>query len=143
MIFLLYAARKRILRQNSITYFPFHFHSSIYKMDCHFCYRCPFALYQQNLKKIIITINYYIIRYMYTVAFLLMPDPSFNTKLSFLYFLEWMLNATFGGYLRAKSSLGLYFSQALFEGLLFGGAYIRSGLYTVGNLHYKTDWVSF
>ena len=34
---------------------------------------------------------------------------------------------------------GRIFSPALFEGLIFGVAYI----YTVGNLHYKTDWVSF
>ena len=32
---------------------------------------------------------------------------------------------------------GLYFSKALFEGLIFGGAYIRRGLYTEGNLHFK------
>ena len=29
---------------------------------------------------------------------------------------------------------GLYFSKALFEGLIFGGAYIRRGLCTEGNL---------
>ena len=28
---------------------------------------------------------------------------------------------------------GLYFSKALFEGLIFGGAYIRRGLPTEGN----------
>lgn len=37
---------------------------------------------------------------------------------------------------------GLIFFTGPFEGLLFGGAYIRSGLYAGGNLHYKTDWVS-
>ena len=37
---------------------------------------------------------------------------------------------------------GLYFSKALFEGLIFGGAYIRRGLSTEGILHFKTDWAS-
>ena len=39
-----------------------------------------------------------------------------------------------------KISQGLHFSKALFEGLIFGGAYIRRGLSTEGNLHFKTDW---
>ena len=37
---------------------------------------------------------------------------------------------------------GLYFSKALFEGLIFGGAYIRRGLSTVGNLRFKLDRAS-
>ena len=37
---------------------------------------------------------------------------------------------------------GLYFSKAPFEGLIFGGAYIRRGLSTEGNLRFKTDWAS-
>ena len=37
---------------------------------------------------------------------------------------------------------GLYFSKALFEGLIFGGAYIQRGLSTEGNLHFKIDWAS-
>ena len=37
---------------------------------------------------------------------------------------------------------GLYFSKALFEGLIFGGAYIRRGLSTEGNLRFKSDWAS-
>ena len=37
---------------------------------------------------------------------------------------------------------GLYFSNALFEGLIFGGAYIRRGLCTEGNLRFKIDWAS-
>ena len=37
---------------------------------------------------------------------------------------------------------GLYFSKALFEGLIFGGAYIRRGLCTEGNLRVKIDWAS-
>ena len=37
---------------------------------------------------------------------------------------------------------GLYFSKALFEGLIFGRAYIRRGLSTEGNLHFKIDWAS-
>ena len=37
---------------------------------------------------------------------------------------------------------GLYFSNALFEGLIFGGAYIRRGLSTEGNLRFKIDWAS-
>ena len=37
---------------------------------------------------------------------------------------------------------GLYFSKALFEGLIFGGAYIRSGLSTEGNLRLKIDWAN-
>ena len=37
---------------------------------------------------------------------------------------------------------GLYFSNALFEGLIFGGAYIRRGLSTEGNLRFKIDWAN-
>ena len=37
---------------------------------------------------------------------------------------------------------GLYFSKTLFEGLIFGGAYIRRGLSTEGNLRFKIDWAS-
>ena len=32
---------------------------------------------------------------------------------------------------------GLYFSKALFEGLIFGGAYDRRGLNREGNLRFK------
>ena len=41
-----------------------------------------------------------------------------------------------------KKPQGFYFSKALFEGLIFGGAYIRRGLSTEGNLHFKIDWAS-
>ena len=35
------------------------------------------------------------------------------------------------------------FSRGLFlEGLIFGGAYIRRGLPTEGNLRFKIDWAS-
>ena len=37
---------------------------------------------------------------------------------------------------------GLYFSNALFKGLIFGGAYIRRSLSTEGNLRVKIDWAS-
>ena len=37
---------------------------------------------------------------------------------------------------------GLYFSRALFERLIFGGAYIRRGLSTEGNLRFKLDRAS-
>ena len=37
---------------------------------------------------------------------------------------------------------GLYFLKALFEGLIFGGAYIRRGLSTEGNVRLKIDWDS-
>ena len=37
---------------------------------------------------------------------------------------------------------GLYFSKAVFEGLIFGGADIRRGLSTEGNLRLKIDWAS-
>ena len=37
---------------------------------------------------------------------------------------------------------GLYFSKALFEGLIFGGAYIRRGLSMEENLHFEIDWDS-
>ena len=37
---------------------------------------------------------------------------------------------------------GLYFSKALFEGLICGGAYIRRGLSTEGNLRFKLDRAS-
>ena len=35
-----------------------------------------------------------------------------------------------------------YFSKALFEGLIFGEAYIRRGLSTEGNLRFKVDWAN-
>ena len=35
---------------------------------------------------------------------------------------------------------GLYFSKALFEGLVFGGAFIRRDLTSEGNLSFKIDW---
>ena len=35
---------------------------------------------------------------------------------------------------------GLYFSKALFEGLIFGRAYIRRGLSMEENLGFKIDW---
>ena len=35
-----------------------------------------------------------------------------------------------------------YFSKALFELLIFGGAYIRRGLSTEGNLRFEIDWAS-
>ena len=37
---------------------------------------------------------------------------------------------------------GLYFSKTLFEGLIFGGAYIRTGLSTEVNLRFKINWAS-
>ena len=37
---------------------------------------------------------------------------------------------------------GLYFAKALFEGLIFGGAFIPRGLSTEGNLRFKIDWAS-
>ena len=37
---------------------------------------------------------------------------------------------------------GLYFSKALFEGLISGGAYTWRGLSTEGNLCFKIDWAS-
>ena len=37
---------------------------------------------------------------------------------------------------------GLYFSKALFEGLIFGGAYIRRGLSKEGNLRFTIDRAS-
>ena len=40
------------------------------------------------------------------------------------------------------SPRGLYFSKALFEGFIFGGAYIRRGLSTEGNLRFKIDWAN-
>ena len=40
------------------------------------------------------------------------------------------------------SPRGLYFSKILFEGLIFGGAYIRRDLCTEGNLRLKIDWAS-
>ena len=37
---------------------------------------------------------------------------------------------------------GLYFSKALFEGLIFEGAYIRRGLSMKKNLRLKINWAS-
>ena len=36
----------------------------------------------------------------------------------------------------------MYFSKALFEGLIFGGAHIWRGLSIEGYLHFKIDWAS-
>ena len=42
-----------------------------------------------------------------------------------------------------KISPGAYiFLKALFEGLIFEGAYIRRGLSTEGNLRFKIDWAN-
>ena len=41
-----------------------------------------------------------------------------------------------------KSAPGLIFFKALFEGLIFGGAYIRWGLSMEGNLRFKIDRAS-
>ena len=41
-----------------------------------------------------------------------------------------------------NKSRDLYFSKTLFEGLIFGGAYIWRGLSTEGNLRFKIDWAS-
>ena len=41
-----------------------------------------------------------------------------------------------------KEPWSLYFSQALFMALNFGGAYIRRGLSTEGNSRFKIDWAS-
>ena len=42
-----------------------------------------------------------------------------------------------------KISPGAYiFSKALFGGPIFGGAYIRRGLSTEGNLRFNIDWAS-
>ena len=41
-----------------------------------------------------------------------------------------------------KISPGVYFLKALFEGPIFGGAYIRRGSSTEGNLRFKIDWAS-
>ena len=40
------------------------------------------------------------------------------------------------------SPQGLYFSKALFEGLLFEGTYIRRGLSMEANLRVEIDWAS-
>ena len=39
-------------------------------------------------------------------------------------------------------SRGLYFPKALFEGLIFGGAYIRGSLSREGKLHFEVDCAS-
>ena len=41
-----------------------------------------------------------------------------------------------------KKPRDLNFSKALFEGLIFGGAYIRRDLSTEGNFLFKIDWAS-
>ena len=41
-----------------------------------------------------------------------------------------------------KNLRGLYFSKALIEGLISGGAYIWRGLSTEGNLRFKINWAS-
>ena len=43
----------------------------------------------------------------------------------------------------SKISPGAYiFQKPFLRGLIFGGAYIRKGLCTEGNLHYKIRWAS-
>ena len=41
-----------------------------------------------------------------------------------------------------KKGRGLLFSKALFEGLIFGEAYLRRGLSTEENLRFKIEWAS-
>ena len=41
-----------------------------------------------------------------------------------------------------KKGPGLIFFKGVFEGLIFGGAFIRRGLSTEGNLYFKIDWAS-
>ena len=41
-----------------------------------------------------------------------------------------------------NKSRGLYFSKTLFEGLIFGRAYIRRDLSTEGHLRFTIDWAS-
>ena len=40
------------------------------------------------------------------------------------------------------SSISLGMTVTLFEGLIFGGTFIRRDLSTEGNLRFKTNWVS-
>ena len=49
---------------------------------------------------------------------------------------------TYRKILKIIKSRGLYFSKAVFEGLIFGRADIRRGLSTEGNLRLKIDWAS-
>ena len=44
--------------------------------------------------------------------------------------------------LAGSSSTVFAVNLTLFEGLIFGGAYIRRGLCTEGNLRFKIDWAS-
>ena len=48
----------------------------------------------------------------------------------------------FSRYSDTMKPQGLYFSKALFVGLIFAGAYIQRGLSTEGNLPFKIDWAS-
>ena len=41
-----------------------------------------------------------------------------------------------------KISPGACFSKALFEGLIFGGAYIQRVLCMEGNMHFKINWAN-
>ena len=43
---------------------------------------------------------------------------------------------------RKQSPGVIFFKGPSFEGLIFGGAYIRRGLSTEGNLRFKIDWAS-
>ena len=55
----------------------------------------------------------------------------------------WSCLIIYSSYIIPKNSenkpRGLYFSKSLFEGLIFGGAYIRRGLSTEGNLRFEID----
>ena len=55
---------------------------------------------------------------------------------------RWMGNPTYIPENSENKPRGLYFSNALFKGLIFGGAYIRRSLSTEGNLRVKIDWAS-
>ena len=56
---------------------------------------------------------------------------------------EWKItNNIRASELKYRKILKTYFSQALFEGLILGEAYIRRSLSMEGNLHFKIDWAS-
>ena len=55
---------------------------------------------------------------------------------------NWLLSAYQDTVKPENKPQGLYFSKALFEGLIFRGAYIWRGLSTERNLCFKIDWAS-
>ena len=77
---------------------------------------------------------------LWQVAFLRGPFKDLKAKFNFI--INFLLSLVTYRKNSENKPRGIYFSKALFQGLIFGGAYIRRGLSTEGNLRFKIDWAS-